>query len=42
MQKLDENADVEMIKDNLEHNEAEKKVAYVKADAKNAKSENRK
>ncbi len=37
--KADENADVEMIKDNLEHNEAEKKVAYVKAEAKNAKSE---
>jgi hypothetical protein len=40
--KADENADVEMIKDNIEHNEAEKKVAYVKADAKNAKSEHRK
>jgi len=32
--KADENADVEMIKANLEHNEAEKKVAYAKADAK--------
>lgn len=40
--KADENADVEMIKDKLEHNEAEKKVAYAKADAKNAKSEHRK
>jgi hypothetical protein len=28
-----------MIKANLEHNEAEKKVAYAKADAKNAKAE---
>ena len=37
--KADENADVEMIKANLEHNEAEKKVAYAKADAKNAKAE---
>ena len=40
--KADENADVEMIKDNLEHIEAEKKVAYAKADAKNAKAEHRK
>jgi len=40
--KVDENADVEMIKANLEHNEAEKKVAYVKADAKNAKVEHSK
>jgi len=40
--KADENADVEMIKDNLEHNEAEKKVAYVKTDAKNANAEHRK
>jgi hypothetical protein len=40
--KADENADVEMIKANLEHNEAEKKVAYVKADAKNAKVEHSK
>ena len=40
--KADENPDVEMIKDNIEHNEAEKKVAYVKADAKNAKAEHRK
>jgi hypothetical protein len=38
----DENADVEMIKANLEHNEAEKKVAYEKADAKNAKAEHMK
>ena len=37
--KADENADVKMIKDNLEHIEAEKKVAYVKGEAKNAKSE---
>ena len=37
--KAGENADVEMIKANLEHNEAEKKVAYAKADAKNAKAE---
>ena len=37
--KADENADVEMIKANLEHNESEKKVAYAKADAKNAKAE---
>ena len=40
--KADENADVEMIKANLEHNEAEKKVAYAKADAKNAKVEHSK
>ena len=30
----DVNADVEKIKSNFEHNEAEKKVAYVKADIK--------
>ena len=32
--KADVNADVEKIKANIEHNEAEKKVAYVKADIK--------
>jgi hypothetical protein len=32
--KADLNADVEKIKANFEHNEAEKKVAYVKADIK--------
>jgi hypothetical protein len=35
----DVNADVEKIKANFEHNEAEKKVAYVKADAEKARAD---